>query len=44
MVVNVNLLDFIGMTDIMSHGGDAGGNPPQRGSSWVPSQCESCKC
>ena len=31
------------MADVMSHGGDAGGNPPHPGSSHVPSQCESCK-
>ena len=42
MVVNVNLLDFIDMTDVMS--GDAGGDPPQRDSLQVPSQFESCKC
>ena len=40
----LNLLGFIDMIDVMSHGGDAGGDPPQRGSSRVPSQCESCKC
>ena len=43
MVVNVNLLDFTDMTDVMSHGGDVGGNPLQRGSSRVPTQCESYK-
>ena len=30
------------MADVMSHGGDAGGDPPHPGSSHVPSQCESC--
>ena len=39
MVVNVNLLDFIDMADVMSHGGD----PPQQGSSRVLTKCESCK-
>ena len=43
MVVNVNLLDFTDMKDVMSHGGDAGGDLPQQGSSRVPTQCESCK-
>ena len=43
MIVNVNLLDFIDMTDVMSHGGDVGGNPPLRGSSRVPTQCKSHK-
>ena len=31
------------MADVMSHGGDAGGDPPHPGSSHVPYQCESCK-
>ncbi len=43
IILNVNLLDFTDMADVMSHGGDAGGDPPQRGNSRVPSQCESCK-
>ncbi|KAL5553357.1 hypothetical protein UlMin_040758 [Ulmus minor] len=29
------------MVDVMSHGGDAGSDPPHPGSSHVPSQCES---
>ena len=31
------------MVDIMSHGGDAGGDMPFQGGSRVHSQCESCK-
>ena len=31
------------MADVMSHGGDAGGDPPHQGSSHIPSQCEACK-
>ncbi|KAL5551615.1 hypothetical protein UlMin_001791 [Ulmus minor] len=29
------------MADVMSHGGDSGGDPPQRGGSRLPTQCES---
>ncbi|KAL5544807.1 hypothetical protein UlMin_008591 [Ulmus minor] len=29
------------MADVMSHGGDGGGGPPQRGGSRLPTQCES---
>ena len=43
-MLTLNLLGFIDMADVMSHGGDVGGDPPQRGSSRVPSQCESYKC
>ena len=28
VVFNVNLMDFTDMVDVMSHGGDVGGNPP----------------
>ena len=31
------------MADVMSHGGDVGGDPPHPGSSHIPTQCESCK-
>ena len=31
------------MVDVMSHGGDAGGDPPHHGSSYIPVQCQSCK-
>ena len=31
------------MADVMSHGGDAGGDPPHQGSSQIPPQCQSCK-
>ena len=31
------------MVDIMSHGGDAGGDPPHPGDSWIPGACESYK-
>ena len=43
-MLTLNLLGFIDMADVMSHGGDAGGDPPQRGSLRVPLQCESYKC
>ena len=31
------------MADVMSHGGDAGGDPPHQGNSQIPVQCQSCK-
>ena len=31
------------MADVMSHGGDAGGDSPHQGSSQIPAQCQSCK-
>ena len=40
----LNLLGFIDMADVMLYRGDAGGDPPQRGGSRLPTQCESCKC
>ncbi len=44
IILNINLLYFIDMADVMSHGGDAGGDPPPpHGKSRIPSQCESCK-
>ena len=43
-MLTLNLLGFIDMADVMSHGGDDGGDPHQRGGSRLPTQCESCKC
>ena len=43
-MLTLNLLGFIDMADVMSHGSDGGADPPQRGGSWLPTQCESCKC
>ena len=43
-MLTLNLLGFIDMVDVMSYGGDARGNPPQRGGSRLPTQSESCKC
>ena len=43
MVFNVILSDFTDMADVMSYGGDVGGDPPHPGSSQVPTQCDSCK-
>ena len=31
------------MADVMSYGGDAGGDPPHQGISHIPTQCQSCK-
>ena len=43
-MLTLNLLGFIDIADVISHGGDIGGDPPQCGGSRLPTQCESCKC